>query len=93
MFRNKFKKLILIIIIPILFTLPSPLFAITISGTNPGDKAPIFTLQGYNSITPNKSEWSLNDYNKKWIIIYFIISILTLLSLSQKLPWQDLFYL
>ena len=71
MFRNKFKKLILIIIIPILFTLPTPLFASNISGTNPGDKAPIFTLQGYNSITPNKSEWSLNDYNNKWIILYF----------------------
>ncbi len=71
MFRNKLKKLILIIVIPIIFTLSNPLFATNISGTNPGDKAPEFTLQGYNPITPNKSEWSLNDYNNKWIILYF----------------------
>ncbi len=71
MLKNKLDKIILIIIIPIFFTLASPLFATNISGTNPGDKAPMFTLNGYNSITPNKSEWSLNDYNKKWIILYF----------------------
>ncbi len=69
MIKNNLKKVILIT--AILFTINLPLFASDISGTNPGKKAPSFTLQGYNSINPNKDLWSLTDYNGKWLVLYF----------------------
>ena len=36
-----------------------------------GDQAPSFTLNGVNSSNKNKSVWELNDFNNKWLILYF----------------------
>ena len=36
-----------------------------------GDQAPSFKLKGINSSLRNKTEWDLNDFNKKWLVLYF----------------------
>ena len=52
------------------FIKPSRLFA-SISSVNLGQKAPDFTLNGFNKNNPNQKEWSINDFKGEWLILYF----------------------
>ena len=67
--RSEFIKSF-ILFSSILFIKPSRLFA-TINSVTVGKKAPYFLLNGYNKNSPNKKQWSLDDFSKKWIVLYF----------------------
>tara|TARA_B100001115_G_C15665357_1_gene321081 strand:+ start:54 stop:575 length:522 start_codon:yes stop_codon:yes gene_type:complete len=36
-----------------------------------GDIAPDFNLKGINKSQKNKTEWNLNDFDNKWLVLYF----------------------
>ncbi len=36
-----------------------------------GEEAPSFNLKGINSSIKNKSEWDIDDFKSKWIVLYF----------------------
>ena len=67
--RSEFiKKFILFS--SIFFVKPTSLFA-SINTVKVGKKAPNFLLNGYSKNIPNKREWSLDDFSKKWLVLYF----------------------
>ena len=70
--RNEFIKSF-ILFSSILFIKPSRLFA-SINSVTLGKKAPNFLLNGYSKISPNKKQWSLNDFSKKWMNFKIVIS-------------------
>ena len=37
-----------------------------------GDIAPNFQLEGFNKNIKSKNIWELNDFQGKWIVMYFI---------------------
>ena len=39
-----------------------------------GDIAPYFNLKGVNSINKNKTNWDLDYFKKKWLILYINLS-------------------
>ena len=49
---------------------PSKLTA-SVNSIRVGEKAPFFSLNGYDKNIPNKKEWSLDDFAGKWLILYF----------------------
>ena len=59
-----------LIIILSLFINFKPVFAFDFA-PEIGEQAPSFHLQGINSNIKNKKEWDLNDFNKKWLVLYF----------------------
>ena len=67
--RSEFIKSF-ILFSSILFIKPSRLFA-SINSLTLGKKAPNFLLNGYNKNSPNKKQWSLDDFSKKWLVLYF----------------------
>ena len=67
--RSEFIKSF-ILFSSILFIKPSRLFA-SINSVTLGKKAPNFLLNGYNKNSPNKKQWSLDDFSKKWLVLYF----------------------
>ena len=67
--RRNFIKYIFLFFI-ILLEKPSALFA-SVNSVRIGKKAFKFSLSGYNKNTPNKKEWSLDDFAGKWLILYF----------------------
>ena len=67
--RSEFIKSF-ILFSSILFIKPSRLFA-SINSVTLGKKAPKFLLNGYNKNSPNKKQWSLDDFSKKWLVLYF----------------------
>ena len=54
----------------ILFIKPSRLFA-SINSVTLGKRAPNFLLNGYSKNSPNKKQWSLDDFSQKWLVLYF----------------------
>ena len=36
-----------------------------------GDKAPLFHLRGINNSNKYKTEWDINDFKNKWLVLYF----------------------
>ena len=54
----------------IFFIEPSRLFA-SINSVSLGKKAPNFLLNGYSKKSPNKKQWSLDDFSSKWLVLYF----------------------
>ena len=54
----------------ILFVKPTRLLA-SINSVRLGQKAPDFSLNGFNKNIPNKEEWSLDDFFGEWLILYF----------------------
>ena len=36
-----------------------------------GDPAPVFHLEGFNKYDTSKTIWDLNDFEGKWIVLYF----------------------
>ena len=36
-----------------------------------GDQAPKFQLEGFNKYIKSKKIWELNDFQGKWLVIYF----------------------
>ena len=67
--RRKFIKSILVFS-SILFIKPLSLTA-SVNSVHLGQKAPDFLLKGFNKSIPDKKYWSLNDFNGKWLILYF----------------------
>jgi len=67
--RSEFIKSF-ILFSSILFIKPSRLFA-SINSVKIGKKAPNFLLNGYNKNSPNKKQWSLDDFSKKRFVLYF----------------------
>ena len=59
-----------IIFFSILFIKPSKLFA-SINFLEIGQKAPDFSLNGFNKNNPKKKNWSLDFFSGEWLIIYF----------------------
>jgi peroxiredoxin Q/BCP len=67
--RSEFIKTC-ILFSSILFIKPSRLFA-SINSVLLGKKAPKFLLNGYSKNSPNKKQWSLDDFSSKWLVLYF----------------------
>jgi peroxiredoxin Q/BCP len=67
--RSEFIKSF-ILFSSILFIKPSRLFA-SINSITLGKKAPNFLLNGYSKNSPTKKQWSLDDFSKKWLVLYF----------------------
>tara|TARA_B100000700_G_scaffold158795_1_gene176010 strand:- start:662 stop:1216 length:555 start_codon:yes stop_codon:yes gene_type:complete len=67
--RSHFIKSVLLFF-SLLLSKPSSLLA-NVNLINLGKKAPPFVLNGYNKSTPNKKQWSLEDFNGEWLILYF----------------------
>ena len=66
--RRRFINLIILFFI--FFSNPLKVFG-TINSIQLGKQAPNFLLNGYSKTTPNKQKWSLDDFNGKWLILYF----------------------
>ena len=67
--RSEFIKTFILFSI-ILFIKPSRILA-SINSVKVGKKAPNFLLNGYSKNSPNKKQWSLDDFSQKWLILYF----------------------
>ena len=52
------------------FIKPSRLFAST-NSVKLGQKAPDFSLNGFNRNNPSQTNWSLDFFKGKWLILYF----------------------
>ena len=39
-----------------------------------GDPAPNFQLEGFNKKLKSKKIWELNDFQGKWLVMYFSVS-------------------
>ncbi len=79
MFRMNICRFIFSIIFSSLFLLSNPFVVLANEYDHPlyEKDAPTFTLNGYNSLKPNKTNWSLKDYHGKWIVLYFYPKDLT----------------
>ena len=54
------------------FLLGKPLKSIaSVNSVKVGEKAPYFSLKGYEKTNQSKNEWSLDDFSGKWLILYF----------------------
>ena len=53
-----------------LLSKPSKLTA-SVNSLKVGEKAPFFSLNGYDKNIPSKKDWSLDDFAGKWLILYF----------------------
>ena len=60
----------LLIFFSVLLSRPSKLSA-SVNSVKTGEKAPYFTLEGYNKNDPSKKQWSLDDFTGQWLILYF----------------------
>ena len=69
MLRRQFIKSF-VCVSSILLIKPSGVFA-AINMIGLGQKAPDFSLNGFNKNNSNKKEWSLNDFLGEWLILYF----------------------
>ena len=67
--RSTFIKSLILFFSVLLFE-PSKIFA-SINAVSIGNKAPDFSLKGFNKNNPNKKNWELDDFEGKWLVLYF----------------------